>query len=388
MLEMACVSFNRVRLEYYVSKNHVRARWLSKLLDNPARLFATTLIGTNAAMQFGSECARRLYSSMDLNPDWSALPQVFVVLMFAELSPMFAARRYAEPVSMLGIFPLYVTSIILRPITAVLATLAYLANRCFGVRPSSFILSREELRCAIEERDDPPHQTQIGGFDTVLPKIFSLKSKTARDLMDPIKESKLISSNATVEDLRSVLGLKVAAFVPLYHRSKQNIVAVVFPRDLLRCSNGAYLRAHARSPWFVTEKRSILEIIREFRRNNQSLAVVLNDKGTTVGILTLDAVVDEIFGQRDDWVSLEGRSLKRDRVFVDRSFPGHTKVSDINLWFTLSLPGKEDETLEGLMARLLGHRPEKGEAIKLGNIELMIEETSLIGGKTISIRSV
>ena len=109
MLEMACVSFNRVRLQYYVSKKNRRAIWLSSLLKNPARLFGTTLIGVTTALQFGSECARRFYISLDLSPDWAPLSQVIIVLIFAELAPLFAARRYAENVVMLGIpiiFPL------------------------------------------------------------------------------------------------------------------------------------------------------------------------------------------------------------------------------------------------------------------------------------------
>ena len=112
MLEMACVSFNRVRLQYYVSQKNRRAMWLSYLLNNPTRLFGTTLIGVNTAMQFGSECARRFYASLHVSPDWAPLSQVIIVLIFAELAPMFAARRFAENVAMLGIPIIYITSFI------------------------------------------------------------------------------------------------------------------------------------------------------------------------------------------------------------------------------------------------------------------------------------
>lgn len=388
MLEMACVSFNRVRLQYYVSKNNRRAKWLNKLLSNPAHLFGATLIGVNGALQFGSECARRLYSSLGLNPDWSALSQVFVVLIFAELAPMFAARRYAENVTMLGVPIIYFTSIILRPITMILEGICRVVNWFFGVKTDSAYLSREELQRAIEERDDTPSLEEKAEFDPVLSNIFSLKTKTAKDLMDPINKGKLISSEATIGDLRHILGLEAAPFVPVFHKTKNNIVAIAFPRDLLRHPDETRLRAYSRSPWFVMEKNSILEIIKEFRRNNQSLAIVLNQAGLAVGILTLDAVVDEIFGQRDDWVSFGEFTPEKHRVVVDRSLPGETKVADINLWFKLSLPGEEDETLDELMTRLLGHRPEKGEPLRVGEIELMVEETSLIAGRTISIRSI
>ena len=388
MLEMACVSFNRVRLQYYVSKNNRRAKWISYLLNRPAHLFGTTLIGVNAMLQFGSECGRRFYASLGLSPDWSALSQVFVVLIFAELAPLFAARRYAEHVTMLGIPIIYVTSIILRPITAVLAGICKVINWLFGVKAQSAYLSREELQRAIEERDDTVAPTETEEFDPVLMNIFSLKSKIAKDLMDPIDRGKLISSEASIGDLRKLLGLEALPFIPVFHKSKRNIVAIAYPRDLLRHPDESRLRTYARSPWFITEKNSVVEIIKEFRRNNQSLAIVLNQSGIAVGILTLDAVVDEIFGRRDDWVSFGEFSPEKKRVFVDRSLPGETKVTDVNLWFNLTLEGEEDETLEELMGRHLDHRPEKGESLRIGDIELMVEETSLIAGRTISIRSV
>jgi len=115
MLEMAMVSFNKVRLQYYVAKKSKRAQWLSYLLDHPARLFGTTLIGVNAMMQMGSEMARRFYLSVGISPDWAALTQTIIVLIFAELSPMLAARRYAEHVAMLGAPIIFLCSIVMTP---------------------------------------------------------------------------------------------------------------------------------------------------------------------------------------------------------------------------------------------------------------------------------
>ena len=87
MLEMACVSFNKVRLQYYVSKNNRRAKWLTHLLNHPAQLFGTTLIGVNAAMQLGSEFSRQFYIALGVSPDYAPLSQVFIVLIFAEIAP-------------------------------------------------------------------------------------------------------------------------------------------------------------------------------------------------------------------------------------------------------------------------------------------------------------
>lgn len=383
MLEMASVSFNRVRLQFYLSQGNRRAKWLGELLNNPTRLFGTTLIGVNGAMQFGSECARRFYASLELSPDWAPITQIFIVLIFAELSPMFAARRYAESVVMLGIPIIYFTSFLLRPVIVILDSLCRLINFLFGVKISSGLyLSREELQKAIEERDSSKEK-----LDPVLVNIFALKNKTAKDLMTPIGQMKSISSASAVGDLRKLLALQVLPFIPVYHHTLENIVAVAFPRDLLRLPDATLLRAYCRVPWFITEKNSILEIIKEFRRNNQSLAVVLNDQGKTIGTLTLDAVVDEIFGQRDDWVSFGEYLPGKEKVFVDRSFPGTTLVSEVNRWFAIDIPCGEGTTLEELMEEHLGSRPDRGDVIRIDSYELSVEETSLIAGRMILIRS-
>ncbi len=388
MLEMACVSFNRVRLQYFVSQKKKRAEWLNALLQRPTYLFGVTLIGVNAALQFGSECARRFYISVDLSPDWAPLTQIFIVLIFGELVPMFAARRFSERVTMLGIPIIYFTSLLLRPIIWVLDILCRFINKLFGAEESQGLyLSREELQKAIEERSHRAGKEMIRSYDPVLSHIFTLKKKQVKDLMLPLSETKLISSDRKVDDLRHLLGLEVFPFIPVYHMVRRNIVAIAYPRDYLRLSSDVDILPYARSPWFITESRSILEVTKEFRSNNQSLAIVLNHQGHAIGVLTLDAVVDEIFGERDDWVSFGEYSPTKNHIMVDLSLSGNTPIQEVNQRFSIHFDGLEGESLEDFMARKLGHRPEINESIVIDHIELKVEASSMIAGKTILIRS-
>ena len=115
MMEIACVSFNKVRLNYYISKKRKRAEWVHFLIQRPALLFGTTLIGVNAALFIGSEAARRFYESLGMSPDIASITQIILVLIFAEISPMLAGRRYAEHVVLLGIPILFGFSVLFRP---------------------------------------------------------------------------------------------------------------------------------------------------------------------------------------------------------------------------------------------------------------------------------
>ncbi len=385
MLEMACVSFNKVRLQYYVSKNHRRAKWLSHLLNHPAQLFGTTLIGVNAAMQLGSELSRQFYISLGISPDFAPLSQVFIVLIFAEISPLFAGRRYAEHVAMLGVPIIYFTSILLRPIIWLFDLLCRGVNRLVGSPGNKGVyLSREELQKVLEQRD-----LQEGDeFDTIVSNIFSLKKKTAKELMQPLNRVELISSNATVAEMRSQLIANYSDYLPLYQRSSKNIVAIAYPRDLLRLGSQQRVRDHAKTPWFITEGTSILQILKQFQRNNQSVAIVLNPAGLAIGVLTLDEVIDEIFGRSDSWMSTGEMAPRMHHIVVDRKFPGTMNIADFNKQYHVHLESEGAETLEDLFVQKLGHPPEKGEQLRIDQFELEVEEAPLIGEKMISIRTV
>ncbi len=390
MVELACVSFNKVRLQYYVSKRNKRAIWLSYLISNPAFLFGTTLIGVNTALIVGSECSRRFYDSIGVNPDWAPLTQILIVLIFAEISPMLAGRRYAENVAMLGVPFLMFFSILFRPIIWALDILCRGINRLFGTPVASgAYLSREDLQNIIEEREETlassPDKKE---FNTIVANIFSLKTKTARDLMQPLSSTTLLPSFSTIAEMRQILQEKHLPFIPIYHRNSHNIVAVAYPRDLLRMSENKKIREYSRSPWFITENTSILQILKQFRRNNQSLAIVLNETGLAMGILTLDEIVDEIFGRSDQWMSFGEMAPRAYHIVVDRTFPADMRLDEFNEQFNVHLVYQDAETLEELMTQAIGHPPSKGESVRIDQFELTVEEASLLGAKMILVRTV
>ncbi len=390
MVEMACVSFNKVRLQYYVSKQNKRAIWLSYLLHHPALLFGTTLIGVNTALIVGSECARRFYISLGLSPDFAPLSQIVIVLIFAEIAPMIAGRRFAEHAAMLGVPILIFFSIILRPVIWSLDLLCRFVNRLIGkpVAPGAY-LSREELQNMIEERDETiSTEPSKKEFNTVVANIFTLKNKIARDLMLPLTHVPLVPSFCTVKEMRDIIKDKHISYLPIYHRTSQNIVAIAYPRDLLRLSENKKIKDYSRQPWFITESNSILQILKQFRRNNQSLAIVLNEKGLATGVLTLDEIVDEIFGTSDEWMSYEDMVPRAYHVILDRTFPGETRLDAFNKQFSVHLSYRDAETLEELMTQAIGHSPSKGESVRIDQFELTVEEASLLGPKMIQVRTV
>lgn len=158
MMEMACVSFNKIRLHYYVYKGNKRAKWLNYLLHHPFRLFGTTLIGVNVSMVVGSECAREFHSAVGLDPDLAPLSQVILVVIFGELAPMFAARLFPEYIAMMGVPLIYASAKLLSPALKLIGLISNLVN--FFIKGKShdadIFLSQEELQNILEEQGDAP----------------------------------------------------------------------------------------------------------------------------------------------------------------------------------------------------------------------------------------
>jgi CBS domain containing-hemolysin-like protein len=388
MMEMACVSFNKVRLQYYISKRYKSALCLQYLLSHPALLFGTTLICVNAALLIGSECARKFYEALGLSPFWAPLTQAFLVFVFAEIAPMFAGRRYAEHAVMLGVPFVYVVAVILRPFIWMIDLFCRWMHRLFGsALVGEVYLTREELQHVIETREEKYFSEEKDELNSVVARIFSLKNKTAKELMISLQGVKMLSAGATLSDMRPLLIEEYVPYVPLFHKQTSNIIAIAYPRDLLRLPESKKIREYARAPWFIAESATVLQILKQFRKNNQSVAVVLSATGAAIGILTLDEITDEIFGQKDSWISCADAMPMGFQVALDRAFPGDMPLEQFKVQYHVDLQFKNAKTLAQAMELALGHMPREGESVRIDQFELIVEETTLLGPKTVLVRT-
>lgn len=383
MMEMAIVSYNKVRLQYELSRGNKKAFWLTNLLNKPTYLFGTTLIGVNLFLQLGSECARSLYVCLGIDPDYASISQIIIVVIFAELTPLFAARTYPEHVVRLGITPIYFFSKLLIPFIWILDGICRCIDwilRC--PPPAQNYLTREELQKAIEGKDIKYESDDQEHLDSLVQAIFVIKTKTPPELMIPIEKVPLASSDSTCKEIESILKNKYVPYIPLFYKKPQTIFGILYTRDLLKLKEADFVKDVARSPWFITEKNSLFQILKQFRWNNQHIAVVLDDNGNASGILTLDSLIEEIFEIDQQSFSTQGP------IILDKAFPAETPVRTVNRQLGILLPTENSETLEDLMTLFLGHEPTKLETVRIKNFEFTLESSPLLAERTIKIRTI
>ncbi len=378
LFEMACVSFNKIRLQYYVSRGKRRAKWLDFLLKRPSRLFGTTLVGINASLQIGSECARRFYESIHLDPDWAPLSQVVIVVIFGELAPLFAARRHPEQIAM-TLAPLMVfLARLLSPITWTFDQISKGIHFLMG-RPQEtpLFLSREEVKMAFEDREGREEE-----LTALVTAVFQLKTSTADQLMQPLAQTQLFPSYATVRDVREHLAHRYTPILPVYHKTTHNIIAIGNVRSILRLHDSDKILDSCKSPWFVTRDTSILQLLDQFRRNNQVVAVILDSSGQACGILSLDQIVDTIFGREQRSIPEEDQAH-----LIERTLEGSMTLAEFNRQFEADLKGDDASTLSDFLIATLDHGPARGEIIRIDDYEFTIIDLSLRGIRTLTVRT-
>ena len=387
MLEMACVSFNKVRLQYYVTKGDQRAIWLNSLLQNSSRLFGTTLICVNLALVIGSECSREFYSAIGLNPNLAPLTQVLLVVIFGELAPMFAARHFPEHVAMLGVPLIYFSAKVMEPILWLISMTSKVCDYLVGSQSSesNLYLTQEELQKVLEEQSvDNPLDRDSAEFSAIATNIFSVRNKTVKQIMEPIESIALLPSNATIRDMEQLLNKSDTPFVPIYSNDPTNIVAIAYPRDAIRASQTHRVRQYALPPWSVTEKTTMMHLLKQFRTNNESIAIILDKAGKAIGIVQLSGVLAEIFGK----ISYSGVSKSKTPqklMIIDKTFSGNMSVGDFNAQFGVLIGQDPTMTLSELMTTTIGHHPEKGESMYITPFAFTVKETTLLEVKTISV---
>lgn len=387
MQEMACVSFNKIRLHYYVSKEKKRADWLNFLIQNPSRLFGTTLICVNVAMLVGSECAREFYEALGVSPDLAPLSQVIIVIIFAELAPMFAARRYAEHVALLGAPIVYGVAKVLSPFLWSISSLSKLINRVIGGKEDQpeIVLNQDDLQGILEELDEERvADVDNEDFDVVALNIFGIRNKNADHLMKPLSSVPSFSKNAAIGAVRHGLRKSSSNYISVYHRSITNIIGITSPRDLIRAPDTKRVREFAKPPWFITQGTKAMQILHQFRRNNENVAVVLDPQGHAIGILLLEDLLEEIFGRTIKKKTVPVKEIPA-KLVIDRTFPGDLLVADFNKQFDVVLDSNQSLTLAELVTKILGHQPEVDESIFISPFELTVKETSLLEIKSISV---
>lgn len=406
--EFATVSARRVR----ISQQAAGGNWLAKLLE-PIVSDSQRLDAYIAACQLGITVSSLLlgfYGQLAIARELSPLFRRFgglqaaaaqslavtVVLIFltvlqvllGELVPKSVALRYPERLALLTVVPVRWSQTLLRPAIALFNGTGTLILRLLGMPPATHrmhIHSPEEIEMLVAE-------SAKGGLlepdeRRLLHNVFRVGELTAAEVMVP--RTSLVTAPVDTP-LSELLGLAVTTAytrIPLYRETIDDIVGIVHLKDLyrLQVEGSSDVASVLRRVPFVPESKAAVEVWNLLRQEGSYVAIVFDEFGGTAGMITLEDLIEEIFGEVQDEFDEEAALIAAapgGRVLLR----GDLLVSVVNDLLGLDLPHEEVNTVGGLVMATLGRPPNVGEEVVVDGITLRVEAVSGQAVREVSLR--
>ena len=382
-MEIAFISSSKLKIELDNKKGQFSAKILSFFSSKPAWFIAAMLIGNNIALViytlYVAELIEPYLTSLALNSSiillFQTLFSTFFILLFAEFLPKSIFRL--NPNYTLRIFSLilFVFYIILWPITAFVVNLSTSILKLFGneesinkvsFKKTDLDLYINELKKDLEIGEEMEHDVKI--FHNAL----SFSEVIARDCMVPRNEIVALEINDKIEALKELFLESGHSRIIIYKENIDNIIGYVHSIELFKTPIS--IKSMLIPISIVPESISGIKLLEDFIDKKISVSVVVDEYGGTSGILTMEDIIEEIFGEIDDEHDQE-ELIHRELTENKFLFSARLEIDFINEKYRLKLPVKEDnETLSGLSIYFAETIPEKGSTFKIENFEFKILE--------------
>ncbi len=384
--EYSLVTARRSRLEERGAEGSRAARTALRLMDEPVRFISTVQVGiTVFGIALGAIGEPLVSSYLEFLPRGVAFAISFVVLTYlsvvlGELVPKAIALQKAEALALALAVPIDVLSRVFMPLVWLLQHSSNAVLRIFRIRPAPagmIAFTREDIRQSVAAAEDSGEiQT---AEEEMLYKVFDFAEKEAADVMVARPEVVALSVEVPPEEaLRLVLESPYTRY-PVYRESLDDIVGILHVRDLVSALNDSAiadveLAGLLRPAYVVPETKDLGALLGEFRRTNQHMAIVVDEYGATMGIVTLEDVLEEIVGDIEDEFDLPDESIERideTRIRIDGTF----SIDDFNEQFDTELDTEDFHTVAGIVFGQLGRAAEPGDEVVEGGLRFTVLET-------------
>ena len=394
--EFALVRSRRTRLEAMARAGDRLARVALRATGNLPRLLSASQLGiTVASLALGALAedtlgvhlegwlasapfALRLAVRAAIASAFAITIVTYLHVVFGELAPRSVALAHPERFARILAPALTIFETIVRPFTIVLYSSAELVLRLMGQRPQPLeeaVHSPEELRILVEQSEEGG-VLQATDAD-MIEGVFEFSEKNAREVMTPRTEIDALPIDATLDETLQLIEETQRSRYPVYEETIDNIVGLVLAKDLLPVLRNPpvdfSLRAIMRPVHVVPGSREVEEVLADFKRLKEHMAIVLDEYGGTAGVVTMEDLLEEIVGEILDEYDEQPEAPERegpDIVVV----AGSTHISELNERFGLSVPDHDYTTIGGFVFGALGRLPVVGDRVTAGNAVFTVRE--------------
>ncbi|MGM0591466.1 MAG: hemolysin family protein [Halobacteriota archaeon] len=377
--EIAMFSLARHRIEALVEEGVPGALTAKRLKDDPHRLLITILVGNNIVNIAMSSIATGLFA-IYLSQGEAVLAATLgittIVLLFGESAPKSYAVENTESWALRIARPLKTTEYLLLPLVVTFDYLTRAVNKVTGGRAAieSSYVTREEIQNMIQtgEREGVIDEEER----EMLQRIFRFTNTIAKEVMTPRLDVVAVAKDASLDEAIETCVQSDHERVPIYDGNLDNVIGIVNIRDLVRekyyGEGQARLTDIVHPTLHVPESKNVDELLTEIQDNRMQMVIVIDEFGTTEGLVTLEDLVEEIVGDILEGDEEEPFEKVDERTTLVR---GEVNIDEVNETLDIDLPeGEEFETLAGFIFNRAGRLVEEGEEIEYDSVTIRIEQ--------------
>ena len=403
--EVAIAEVRKSRLAQLVEQGHAQARVLERLAGDSSRTLATLQLGTTlasflaagtAAVTLAPHLAQELARAAWLGP--YSLPLAVLVVTFVlglvmlvlgELVPKSLAVRHAESIALFVARPLDLAAALAAPLVKSLVGLSNLIAEPLGgaSREGMSLITAEEIKTVVDAGEE-------GGVleeeeKEMIYSIFDFGDTLTREVMVPRIDVVALDASMPLTEATDLVIRTTHSRVPVYQSTIDNIVGVLYAKDLLRVLRAGNLSAPltkvVRPAYFVPEAKKASDLLAELQKRRVHIAIVVDEYGGVAGLATIEDILEEIVGEIQDEYDTSEEPLFHQEAEGAYVFDARTNLNDVSQLLNVPLPTNESyDTLGGFLYAQLGKVPAAGEQLRFAG--LVIEVLNVSGRRIGKVR--
>jgi CBS domain containing-hemolysin-like protein len=384
--EIALVNSDKLKLHHKAKQGHRGAQQVLKLFKTPDVMLGTTLVGTNIStvvlVTLGTMLMIRYFGEM--GELYAVLLFTPLFLVLGEIVPKSVYQQKSDEISPVIVYPLRFFSLLFYPLVFIFSRVARLCARLVGGGKAgqNVFITREQMRMVVEMAD---RGANVDVFDRVrIKRVIRFAETTVGEAMIPVAEMTAINRNRDTRSAITLVRRRGYNRLPVYSRNISNVVGVVTLTtwDLMDPGLAARpLEDLIKPAHYVSTYQTIDKLLPILRNREDHMAIVVDEFGSAVGMITMEDILEEVVGEIDVGYDFEEYLPRRRRIFemldeetylMDARLP----ISEVNEVLGASLPIGESHTIGGLMMARLRHIPAEGESITESGFRFSVAEAS------------
>ncbi|MCM1120622.1 MAG: hemolysin family protein [bacterium] len=367
--ETAFSTVNRVRMRALEEEGNKAAARVNRILDNYGKMISTILIGNNIVNMSLSSLATILALRINLMVGIATGIITIVVLLFGEIVPKTWANLNDEKIALAYSGIIYSLMHVLAPIIFVVDKLSGGILRLLHIDPNkkASAMTETELKTYV----DVSHEDGVIESEEkeMIYNVFDFSDAVAKDIMIPRINMVSVNVQAPYQDVLEVFRESMYTRLPVYQEDKDNVIGLINIKDFILNSNqnDFSVQSILREAHYTYEYKKSADLLLEMRETTMNVAFVLNEYGATVGMITLEDLLEEIVGEiRDEYDADEEEYIQ---AIDERTYlvEGSMKLDDINDALDTALDSEDYDSIGGIIIEYLDRLPEDGEEVELDN---------------------